>query len=136
LVLAIASVAVVLVRHDRATSSAPARSPAATRQREAREVAVALRRLADDPQALVAAGAQVDVAGRARQAVPTGSSVVADERSWAPDGVGGGTILVTIRPPDRPASTYAAVMVNEGGSWKVLATVRVDDAAPATSSTR
>ena len=46
-----------------------------------------------------------------------------DERSWAPDGAGGGSMLVTIRRPGGASTTYDAVMVQENGLWKVLATL-------------
>jgi hypothetical protein len=46
-----------------------------------------------------------------------------DEGSWAPDGLGGGTITVTVTPPGGKATTYTAVMITEGGRWKVLATM-------------
>jgi hypothetical protein len=97
---------------------------------DARDVAGALAALGTDPQSLVAAGAAPDVGGRAKQGVPTGSKVITSEQSWAPDGVGGGTIAVTVTPPGGAAVTYAAVMVREGGRWKVLATVPLA-AAPA-----
>jgi hypothetical protein len=90
---------------------------------DARGVAAALAALGTDPQSLVAAGAVQDVGGRAQQAVPGDSRVTAAEHSWAPDGVGGGTIAVTVTPLWGTAVTYAAVMVREGGRWKVLATV-------------
>jgi hypothetical protein len=88
-------------------------------------VADALRKLPDDPQALVASEAQGQVAGRARQAIPPGTTVMPDEKSWAPDGVGGGTMLVTVTVPGRAPVTYDAIMVSQGGQWKVLATIPV-----------
>jgi hypothetical protein len=90
---------------------------------QAGEVARALAALSADPASLVASGATGQVGGRARQAVPDGSVVRADEGSWAPDGMGGGTITVTVTPPGATATTYTAVMVEEGGRWKVLATM-------------
>jgi len=92
---------------------------------DAPRVADALRKLPDDPQALVAAGAQGQVAGRARQAIPPGTTVLPDVKSWAPDGVGGGTMLVTVTVPGHAPVTYDAIMVSEGGQWKVLATIPV-----------
>lgn len=102
----------------------PAADPATavSAQTPGRQVAQALASLATDPQAFVAAGAARQVDGRARQAVPAGSRVVVDERSWAPDGVGGGTIKVTVTAPGKPPVSYATVVVSEDGRWKVLAT--------------
>jgi hypothetical protein len=97
---------------------------------DARDVVAALGALGSDPQSLVAAGAAQDVATRARQAVPIGSKVTAAEQSWASDGVGGGTIMVTVTPPGQPPVSYAAVMVREGGRWKVLATLPLAVAPP------
>ena len=100
---------------------------------QAGQVAAALRKLSSDPQLLVASGAQSQVHGRARQAVPPGSAVVPDAGSWAPDGAGGGTMLVTIAAPGRAPVSYYAVMVREAGQWKVLATIRLAAAGPAPS---
>jgi hypothetical protein len=101
---------------------------------DAGQVAAALRKLPADPQALVAAGAQGQVAGRARQAFPPGTAVTPDEKSWAPDGVGGGTMLVTVAVPGHAPVTYDAIMVSEGGQWKVLATIPVAAAPSAPSA--
>jgi len=92
---------------------------------DARQVADALRNLPDDPQTLVASDAQGQVAGRARQAIPPGTTVTPDEKSWSPDGVGGGTMLVTVTVPGHSPVTYDAIMVSQGGQWKVLATISV-----------
>jgi hypothetical protein len=93
------------------------------------QVAAALRGLASDPQALVASGAKSEVRGRARQAVPRGSGVVPDVKSWAPDGVGGGSMLVTIKAPGKAPVSYYAIMIREDGQWKVLATIGMPRAA-------
>jgi hypothetical protein len=97
--------------------------------RQADRVAAALRRLPSDPQSLVARGAQSEVAGRARQAFPPGTTVVPAARSWAPDGLGGGTMLVTVIMPGHAPVSYDAIMVRETGRWKVLATIRAPGAA-------
>ena len=97
-------------------------STAASRQGD--QVAAALRRLPRDPPSLVASGARSQVAGRARQAFPPGTTVVPDARSWAPDGLGGGTMLVTVTVPGHAPVRYDVIMVSEAGRWKVLATIR------------
>ena len=106
-------------------ASSPGSTPAKAPPGQADQVVAALRKLATDPQTLVASGARSQVAGRARQAIPTGSTVVADAKSWAPDGLGGGTMLVTITTAGHAPVSYDAVMVREAGQWKVLATIRV-----------
>jgi hypothetical protein len=107
------------------TASASSRSGRA----QAGQVAAALQRLASDPESLVASGARSEVRGQARQAVPPGSTVVPDVKSWAPDGVGGGSMLVTIKAPGKSPASYYAVMVREDGQWKVLATIGLPRAA-------
>jgi hypothetical protein len=121
---------VVLLRHNSSqTSSArPQAIPKSVSQ--AREVGSALGKLATDPEFLVASSSQQRVAGQARRAVPAGSTVTPDEKSWLPDGVGGGVMTVTITPPGHPAVRYAAVMEHEPGGWKVLATLVLPSVTP------
>jgi hypothetical protein len=114
--------------HSGAKPGAASTTPAAG---QADDVATALRRLATDPQSLVASAAQSTVQGHASDAIPAGSTVTPDVRSWAPDGIGGGTMLVTIITPAGVATTYAAVMVFEDGAWRVLATFPVPTSSPA-----
>jgi hypothetical protein len=102
-------------------------SPPRVARGQAHEVAVALGKLTSDPDSLVATPSRSFVRGRARRAVPPGASVAPHERSWRPDGHGGGVMTVTISTPGRPAADYAAVMVEERAGWKVLATVPVKD---------
>lgn len=129
----VALLVVLLTRHgDHAAAGDPGKggpTASAGSPDQARQVAAALSRLATDPSSLVAAGARDGVEGRAAQGVPKGSKVTPEPASWAPDGAGGGVMTVTVAPPGGPAVGYAAVMVNEGGSWKVLATMRLPAAA-------
>jgi hypothetical protein len=104
------------------STAASGHSTAAAKQGD--QVAAALRRLPRDPQSLVASGAKSQVAGRAREAFPQGTTVVPDARSWAPDGVGGGTMQVTVIVPGHAPVSYDAILVRETGQWKVLATIR------------
>lgn len=90
---------------------------------EAAAVAEALGGLADNPDSLVAADVRSAIGGRAREAVPAGSTVSANPASWQPDGLGGGTMTVTVTSPGQPAVTYTAVMVKEESGWKVVGTV-------------
>lgn len=90
---------------------------------EAAAVADALSNLAANPDSLVAADVRSAVGDRARQALPAGSTVSANPASWQPDGLGGGTMTVTVTSPGQPAVTYTAVMVKEPTGWKVLGTV-------------
>jgi hypothetical protein len=138
--LAIAvSVAVMVIPHE--TSGAPVSSPASTQAQggtppgaQAHEVVVALAKLASDPATLVATGTGPQALAGARAAVPVGSRVVASEGSFAPDGAGGGTVMVTVTPPQGGPVSYAAVMVHEAGGWKVLATLPLARSAPVAGS--
>jgi hypothetical protein len=113
-------------RHHRAGARSVATpSVVVSGDAQAREVAAALGRLATDPTSLVAYMSQKRVAGRAQLGVPARSTVTVDERSWLPDGAGGGIILVTVTSPGMPAVTYAAVMIHEPNGWKVAETVPV-----------
>lgn len=87
------------------------------------DVIRALSTLADDPAALVPNSLRGRIQGDPATAIPAGSRVDTREDSWAPDGIGGGVIEVSITPPSGPTTRYLAVMVKEEGSWKVLSTV-------------
>ena len=137
LVLAFA-IAVLVIPHE--TSGAQVSSPGSTQARgttaasQAHEAVVALAKLASDPASLVASGAGPEALAGARAAVPAGSKIVASEGSWAPDGAGGGTVMVTVTPPQGGPVSYAAVMVHEAGGWKVLATFPLASSGPADGS--
>ena len=118
---------------DGSATSHPATSHAAPPPvGPAHEAASALGRLATDPESLVAAGGSAK--GQASRGVPSDSKVVVDEKSWLPDGVGGGVMTVTVTPPGLATVTYAAVMVHENGVWKVAATLPLTATATASGS--
>lgn len=138
-----AGIALIMKGRGSAGAAAPASAAsfaasAVAGSEDGQQVAGALRKLPDDPQAAVASGAQGQVSGRARQAIPSGTTVTPDQKSWAPDGVDGGTMLVTVRVPGHAPVTYDAIMVSQGGQWKVLATIPVaaSPSAAAVSSAR
>jgi hypothetical protein len=119
-------------RSDRGSSgtaeAGKARVEAATsagRRKQARQVRRALLNLERNPDALVANASRDRVGKRARRAVPRGSKVTPVQRTWSPDGTGGGTMTVKIKAPGKRQVAYAAVMVREAGGWKVLATIPV-----------
>lgn len=136
--VAAAAAAAFLLRAHGASHPAAGRIPAAASSTapagQAQQVAAALSKLAADPQSLVATGARDEVGSRSGQAIPAGSRVSSDVTSWAPDGIGGGTMIVTVTPPGKPPARYAAVMVTEHGAWKVLATFPLDAAPDATAT--
>jgi len=139
--LVIVIAAVVLVTGQESVS-VQRDSPSATQSHkkvtpvvtQAHEAATALAKLASDPASLVASGAGPEAMAGARTAVPAGSRVKVVESSWAPDGVGGGAVTVTVSPPQGVPVTYAAVMVHEPGGWKVLATLPLASSTPIPAS--
>jgi len=114
-------------RDSVATASPTASAPSA--EDDARDVAEALQTLTSDPQSLMASGVPEMVEGTPDQALPPGATVTVDESSWAPDGIGGGTIVLTVAAPGEPEAPYLVVMVQESGLWKVLATLPVEEEA-------
>lgn len=96
---------------------------------DARDVAAALAKLPSRPQDLVAADIRSSVAAKAREGVPKNATVTADPATWHADGLGGGTITVTVRIPGQPLAIYTAMMIKESTGWKVVATIPM--AAPA-----
>lgn len=125
-ILAVAAGVVVAVFAVRGSHPAPAvqNSPQA-QAHAAHDVATALGKLASDPQSLVAASSTGQVGTQARAAVPAGSTVVPVEKSWRPDGIGGGVMTVVLTPPGGPPTTYLAIMVHEPTGWKVEQTLAV-----------
>jgi ABC-type molybdate transport system substrate-binding protein len=121
--LAVVATAVVLMLTRSTSDSGRPSASAEPSGNQAHQVAEALGRLTTDPDSLVATGSREQVGQRAREGVPAGSTIEVDEASWAPDGVGGGTISATLRSPGQPPVTYAVVMVSESGKWKVAATI-------------
>ena len=110
--------------HD-SSPAAPEAGPVAPAQpgsEEASAVADALRTLASKPQSLVAADVQSAVAGNAGKAIPRGATVTPNQGTWHPDGLGGGTMTVTVASGAKTA-TYSAIMLKERTGWKVLGTV-------------
>lgn len=132
--LVAAATAVVIVIAVAGGSQSPTRSGRATRSNTntppvtssapntRNDVAAALRKLATMPDAVVADEANQQLAGHVNDAIPPGSTVTPHSDSWAADGIGGGTMLVTVAGPGQPTVDYAAVMVFEHNQWKVLAT--------------
>ena len=97
----------------------------AGKRKQARDVRRTLLTLERDPDALLAEASRAKVGNRARRGVPRGSKVDPVQRTWNPDGTGGGTMTMKITPPGKATVTYTTVMVREPGGWKVLATIPV-----------
>lgn len=102
-----------------AQSSAP--PPSSSPVADAEAVAAVVSHMAEDPAGGAASSTRPTV--DAQTALPPGSKLNPDPASWAPDGIGGGTMDVVVSAPGQPDVGFVAVMVNEGGSWKVLGTM-------------
>jgi hypothetical protein len=96
---------------------------AAPSKDDAQDVADALSKLPSRPQDLVATDVGSVVTAQARKAIPKNAQVTADPASWHADGLGGGTITVTVRIPGGATTVYTAMMIKERSGWKVLATI-------------
>ncbi|MGQ0625246.1 MAG: hypothetical protein ACT4PP_11445 [Sporichthyaceae bacterium] len=89
----------------------------------AAEVAAALSRLAQDPESLVATDVRSAIGTQARAGVPAGTTVTPNPATWQPDGLGGGTMTVTLSGGGQPTVVYSAVMIEEEDGWKVVGTI-------------
>jgi hypothetical protein len=113
--------AVLLTGGDDAPKDTPAL--AAPTKDDAQNVADALSKLASRPQDLVASDVGSAVLAQARKAVPKNATVTADPASWHADGLGGGTITVTVKIPGGATTVYTAMMIKERSGWKVVGTI-------------
>lgn len=112
-------------REPQTPAASPAHSAAAAVS-EADEVATALEALVQNP----ADGAAEETRPTVDPdiALPPGSNITPESSTWAPDGIGGGTMNVVLSLEGQPDQRFLAVMVNENGEWKVLATLDQEEA--------
>jgi hypothetical protein len=116
------------------SASAPLATATATSSGAAPAEAVRmLERLPSDPGAAIATGMR-GLTPDPRAGVPAGWVLKAEPRTWSPDGMGGGTMAVTLTPPGGPATEYLVYLTDEGGSWKVVATLPVEGTAAPTAT--
>ncbi len=97
-----------------------------SRDSQAIEVAKALEALETDPGALLPAALKDDLGSEAEDAIPKGTTVVADPGSWEASSSGGGVIRVDLKFPDGSDGSVFAVMGQEDGQWKVLQTIPIE----------
>ncbi|KIA72653.1 hypothetical protein ANMWB30_24210 [Arthrobacter sp. MWB30] len=97
------------------SASAPLQDP------DAQGAAEALSRLPENPADGISAVTKQSF--DADVALPPGSKLAPEVSSWAPDGIGGGTMNVVMSVPGQADSRYVAVMVKEDGQWKLLGTM-------------
>ncbi|GAA2749167.1 hypothetical protein [Amnibacterium kyonggiense] len=99
------------------------RSAAASSAQIGMEASKALARLASNPASLVPSGRRDSV--NIADAVPSGSTVVVDRKSWAMASRTSGTLLATLTSPKLPPATYLVSMMKEGARWVVVGTLPV-----------
>jgi hypothetical protein len=90
---------------------------------DAHAVAEALSKLPDRPGDYVATDVRSVVTPQVAGALPAGATLKADESTWHPDGLDGGTITVTMTAPGAPPATFSAIMIKEPSGWKVVGTM-------------
>jgi hypothetical protein len=98
--------------------------------RDAHAVAQALAKMPGKPQDLIATDVRSAIGTQAKQALPPGATISANESTWHPDGLGGGTITATVSAPGSPTTVYTVMMIKEPTGWKVVGTVPMSPAAP------
>jgi hypothetical protein len=97
---------------------------------DAHAVAQALDKMPSKPQSLIATDVYSAVAPQIKNALPAGATINANEATWHPDGLGGGTITATVTAPGAPTTVYTVMMLKEASGWKVVGTVPMDPVAP------
>jgi hypothetical protein len=102
---------------------------------DAHAVAQALAKMPGKPQDLIATDVRSAVYAQYKSALPAGATISANESTWHPDGLGGGTITATVSAPGAPTTVYTVMMVKESTGWKVVGTVPMDAAAPPVAKT-
>lgn len=105
----------------------PSPSPSRDWSQEEPQVTEAVESVSSDPEAVLAQSARDDVGGDLRAAVPEGTTVSVVEGSWAPDGIGGGTVLADVTYPGQEPARYLIVVQQESGEWRILATLPVEN---------
>lgn len=88
------------------------------------DVAQALSELPSDPFAGAASEVRETIRAELSRAIPTGSTIRADPRSWVAFDDTSGTIEMTMFVPgeDTPRA-YIGVVIWEQGAWRLLATL-------------
>jgi hypothetical protein len=97
---------------------------------DAHQVALALAKMPSRPQDLIATDVRSAVGTQAKQALPPGATITANEATWHPDGLGGGTITATVTAPGAPTTVYTVMMIKEPTGWKVVGTMPMAPTAP------
>ena len=102
---------------------------------DAHAVALALAKLPEKPEDYVATDVRSAVVPQVAGALPPGATLTADESTWHPDGLDGGTITVTVTAPGKPAATFSVIMIKEPTGWKVVGTIPMAPGNAATPPT-
>jgi hypothetical protein len=123
--------------HWHNSSSAPttAVKPTPPTIADAHAVALALAKLPEKPEDYVATDVRSAVVPQVAGALPSGATLTADESTWHPDGLDGGTITATTTAPGAAPATFSVIMIKEPSGWKVVGTVPMAPGNAATPPT-
>ena len=114
LLLGLAAVTFLVVQSDR-HGSRPASS--------AHDATAALKKLTVDPSSLVPDDQKGSFS--TALAIPEGSTITVEERSWKQATPTSGTIFAKLASPGLPTVEYLITMAKQSGRWKVLLTIPV-----------
>jgi hypothetical protein len=109
--------------HDSAAAPATVVKATPPTIADAHAVALALAKLPEKPEDYIATDVRSAVAPQVAGALPPGATLTADESTWHPDGLDGGTITVTMTAPATAPATFSVIMIKEPSGWKVVGTV-------------
>lgn len=85
----------------------------------------ALQKLGSDPTLLVPTDQKSTV--NIADAVPAGSKIRVESKSWAAASPKSGTLVATLSSPGQPSETYLVSMIKQGGRWVVVGTIPVNN---------
>ena len=87
----------------------------------------ALESIPADPQAGVSSQASDYFGIDPADLLPLGTTIKADAATWTQLDESTALVRIDVATPDGVTTPYSAVMVDEGGTWKLMATLDVDD---------
>ncbi len=124
-ILVVVGALTVWVLTSKAPSGAPPVSPPAgtPQDGDAERAAAALQKLTTDPAALLPDALDGELDGDVSDAIPEGTTLIAEPDRWRPSAAGGGVMEVTLKYPDGNTETLDVVMIEDDGRWKVLQTL-------------
>lgn len=116
----------------KAATTSPQPEPTSPASKDAEEVAAALAKLATDPASVASKDMKAKI--DPKLAIPPGSTVEPKPHTWAPDGLGGGTMTVSLAVPGEAPEKYLALMDKEPDGWKISMTILLNDTPTPTAA--